>query len=391
MDRLFCLAALLVPILAVSACAAAPERRVVRPVAEFDIAPDGDFIVLPVTIGGRAYPFLLNTGLAATMIDTELRTKLELKKLLASDRERRASQPRERYGGLSATLGNLKLDFPEGVESGGYENVRRKLDLECYGEIGMDVLRPYVVLIDFDEGKLSLLGSLPTGWGDGIRITSLGGEGGAPTIGAAIPGMPQEKFIICTARAGNSIELRSELFSKLVDQQKLTTLDTEEEVRRASTISYKAGRLHAIQVGKHRHEQLVVSTGEQNTIALSYLSRYVVAFDFPRNRMHLKKGKRFDELDCVLNVNAVEIEREGHAAVAVTRVWPQAGASPLGLCAGDFVESINGRPVGRMSNWQVRRLLGQNGAPVSAAVRRGSETLKLTSKTTAAARPAATD
>src|SRR5947209_5419170 len=103
--------------------------------AEFDIGPDGDFILLPVTIGRQEHTFLLSTGLVTTMIDTALRTKFELMRLEPRGLSRRRGKPRERFGGLAATLGNVPLEFPNGVEAGTYDALREKLDLECSGEI----------------------------------------------------------------------------------------------------------------------------------------------------------------------------------------------------------------------------------------------------------------
>src|SRR5262249_47423219 len=150
----------------------------------------------PVTIGDRDYLFLVSTGLVTTTVDETLPAKFELQKLKIEVRGKRASQMRDRFGGLPARLGNLPLEFPGGVETGNYAAMREKLDLECHGEIGMDVLGRHIVQIDFDGGLLRLLASLPPAPGEAIRITPFGGEGGAPTIPVTLAGTPPEKFII---------------------------------------------------------------------------------------------------------------------------------------------------------------------------------------------------
>src|SRR5260370_35634852 len=100
-------------------------------IAEFEIAPDGDFIRLPVIVDQHEYRFLFSTGMTTTIIDDELRSKLDLKKVAVEIRGKRSSQMRERYGGFYATLGGIPLEFPAGVEAGDYAALSEKLDLEC--------------------------------------------------------------------------------------------------------------------------------------------------------------------------------------------------------------------------------------------------------------------
>src|SRR6266481_916338 len=56
---------------------AAADRKV-RVLAEFEVAPDGDFVLLPLVINRREYPFLVCTGLSTTVIDQSLREELDL-------------------------------------------------------------------------------------------------------------------------------------------------------------------------------------------------------------------------------------------------------------------------------------------------------------------------
>src|SRR5690242_12582075 len=99
--------------------AAAPPRQK-PPIAEFDVSSDGDFLLVPVTIDQHEYPFLLSTGLSTTMVDETLRKKFDLHKLEEPAGTQRGSSRRDRYGGLHANLGNIRLEFPEGVEAGDY-------------------------------------------------------------------------------------------------------------------------------------------------------------------------------------------------------------------------------------------------------------------------------
>lgn len=353
----------------------AADRRA-QPSAEFDVSPDGDFLVLPVVINQREYPFLVSTGLVTTVIDNSLREKLELTKLELKGPAGRGGQGGERFGGLHAAIGNIPLEFPGGVESGSFAAMHEKLDLPCVGELGMDVLRRYVVQIDFDEGKLRLLSAVPSGAGESLRITPMGAEGGAPMISVTIPGVPAEKFIVHTARAANSLELCHELFSRLEEKEKLAVLVQDKGTTRSAGVTYQCGRLPAVQIGKAKHDDLFVNTGEHNAVGLAYLARYVVTFDFPRNRLYWKHGRHFDDRDCRLSLSDDSLDRDKEA-VRIREVNPYGRAARLGLHRGDILETLNGRDAMRISNWQIRRVLGRDHGSLAAEVRRGSEKLQL--------------
>jgi hypothetical protein len=372
----------------ITGLAAAADIKPRQIIAEFEVAPDGDFIRVPVTIGQKEHVFLVNTGLVTSTIDQSLQKELDLPKIQVEIRGKRGGKIRDRFGGLEAALRNIPLEFPGGVETADYTALNDRLDLDCRGEIGMDVLQRYIVQIDFDQGILRFLASLPPSPGEALRITSLGGENGAPTVPATIPGLPPERCIVGTARGGSSLEIRSELLAQLAEKKQVEIFDKEKGATRSGGVSYQVGRLEAVQVGKFRHEGLIVNSAEQSGIGLSYLARFLVTIDFPRGKMYLKKGAHFDDPDSPLNLWEVGIGRDGDK-VSVREVGGYGPAHRLGLRASDIVESVNGCPVARLSNWQVRRLFGREGRPLTAVVRRGTE--RLTLQTDAPASSAAAD
>jgi hypothetical protein len=253
----------------------------------------------------------------------------------------------------------------------------------------MDVLRGYVIQIDFDEGVLRFLASLPTTPGEAIRMTPLDGEAGAPTVPGLVAGMPAQKFVVATSRAGNSLDIRSEILAQLEEKEKLTAVSKEKAVTRSGNVLFQTGRLESFQVGKFRHEGLLVNSGEKNGIGVSYLSRYLVTFDFPHSKLYLKKGAHFDDLDARLNLWDVGVERNDNK-LAIREVHDYSQAARMGLRAGDIVETLNGIDVRRFSNWQVRRLFGREGRALTAAIRRGTGKLTLRNDSAAAADDAET-
>ncbi|HEY3963305.1 MAG TPA: hypothetical protein VGM05_02030 [Planctomycetaceae bacterium] len=356
--------------------ASAAERKGVRPLAEFEIAPDGDFVLLPLIIHSREYRFLVCTGLSTTVIDEKLRDELELP--AAESRNTGGNRGKKRYK-LGARLGNFDLTFPAGVETGDYTTMREGLDLDFHGELGMDVLQRYIVQIDFDEGILRFLPAVPTGSGEAIRIFQQGQEYSVPILMLTVPGEKSQRFFVSTGRAGNSLDVDNKFLEELEEDEHVTVLSKEKAVARTGTRSFQTVRIESIQIGSFRHEGIIANSGEGNSVGLSYLSRYLVTFDFPRARMYLKKGANFDTVDAPLNMWQVAVERD-EKSVTVTQINPHGPAARLGLLPGDRIETLNERHAERLSSWQIRRVLGRCDLPLAAEVIRDGNLVTLKSE-----------
>ena len=358
-------------VLALAPMAWAADRKGAKALAEFEIAPDGDFVLLPLIINQREYRFLFCTGLVTTVIDQKLRDELDLP--VTEPRNNASSKGKKRYN-LTARLGNNELNFPDGVEASDYSSMREGLDLDFHGEIGMDVLRSQIVQVDFDAGIVRFLPAVPAGSGEAIKITQP--EYAVPILQLVVAGEKPQRFFVSTARAGNSLDIDNKFLAELEAKDKVTVLAKEEGVARSGTRSFRTVRLEAIQIGSFRHEGVIANSGEGNSVGLSYLSRFLVTFDFPHGKMFLKRGANFDLRDAPLNMWELAVER-GEKSVVVTSVNPHGPAARLGLMPGDRVESLNERRTQRMSNWQIRRVLGRPDLPIVAEISRDGAVLKL--------------
>ncbi|MBI3863315.1 MAG: hypothetical protein HY290_15600 [Planctomycetia bacterium] len=369
--------------LACAAPASAADRKV-RALAEFEVAPDGDFLLLPLVIHEREYRFLVCTALARTIIDAALAKELDLPAL--EPRNGGAGQEKKLFK-LNARLGSNSLDFAEGVEAGDYAAMREGLALDFHGELGMDVLRNQIVQIDFDEGVLRFLPLVPPASGEAIRILQPGQEYAVPIVQLLVPGEKPQKFFVSTARAGNSLDIDNRFLATLEENEKAAVLTKETGVARSGTRSFDTVRVEAIQIGSFRHEGIIGNSGEGNCVGLSYLSRYLVTFDFPKGKMYLKKGARYDAPDVRLNLAHMTVERDNRGVVLKT-VPAHGAAAQLGLVAGDKLESLNGRRAQRISTWQIRRVLGRTDLPLAAEVTRNGKLVSLKCDPLAAEEPA---
>ncbi|MBS0267055.1 MAG: hypothetical protein JSS02_34335 [Planctomycetes bacterium] len=359
--------------LATMACA---DSRKPAPTAEFEIAPAGDFVMLPVVIRQREYRFLVCTALWATTIDERLADQLELPEMTELP-----AQPTGGHSGkvrrrLEARIGPHPVSFGEGVETAQYDAMRQGLDLEIDGELGLDFLRRHIVQIDFDAGTLRLYSRLPSGVGEMVKIVHPGQEHAHPVVQLAIPGEKPQKFFISTGLGGSSLELENKLFATLQEKGKATVLLKEKAFSRAGTRALETVRLDAIQLGSFRQQQVIGNIGERNYLGLSFLSRFLVTIDFPNGRMYLKKGARFDEADVPLELWDVAFDHDSRTPL-VASVSPGGPVARLGLRPGDRLETLNDRPAGRWSHWYLRRTLGRIDVPLTVDITRGTERLQL--------------
>lgn len=350
----------------------APAHDRARSLAEFEIAPDGDFVLIPLIINHREYPFLVCTGIATTSIDSKLRDELQLPRVASRQ------SGRQRYQ-LHARLGESDLRFVDGVETADYSAMRTGLDLEFYGELGMDVFDGKIVQIDFDEGILRFLPFVPASSGRAFRLFQKGRRNAVPTLCVDLPGEKVDPFVVATGRVGNSLDIDSGLLTELERSGKATVLSKEPGVNRHGATSSQTAQVEEIQLGDFRSRKIIANSGEKRCVRLSYLARYLVTFDFRQGFVHLKKGAQFDLPDAEIDLTEAEVERAGQS-VTMTAVNPCGPAASLGLRTGDRLDVLNGRRTSRMSNWQIRRTLGRDDLPLTAEVVRAGELLKLKSE-----------
>lgn len=132
-------------------------------------------------------------------------------------------------------------------------------------------------------------------------------------------------------------------------------------------------RVREITLGDFRHRDMVFTESpEQNKIGLGYLSRYVITFDFPRMKIYLKPGKRFDEHDH-FDLSGISMRRRDDAVRASSVDQGSAGET-AGVRKGDVIEQIDERPAASVPLRGIRKLLSISGRHTLRVVR-GETTL----------------
>jgi hypothetical protein len=94
--------------------AAAPERSV-EVLERFAVRGDGDFLIAPVTIKGKVYRFILDTGCSSMICDSSLRPLLGARIDRIAIKGTQSTAEVERYAAPEAFVGKLPVPQTEPV------------------------------------------------------------------------------------------------------------------------------------------------------------------------------------------------------------------------------------------------------------------------------------
>ncbi len=116
---------------------------------------------------------------------------------------------------------------------------------------------------------------------------------------------------------------------------------------------------------------LIFSEARDNLLGLGFLSRHVVTFDFPHDRLYLKKGESFDKPD-EAGMCGVSLDRSDGRTV-VSAIYKGQPAAKAGIKAGDTILKLDGRDVSTYEMWEIRDLLRSgHGKEITMRIQRGS-------------------
>jgi hypothetical protein len=336
----------------------------------FPVPGDGDLLIVPVTIQGKQYPFIVDTGASLTVYDTTLLPLLGPCIGSVTVSTPRGNTKMNQYTAPEASVGKLPLPRTGPVLVSDQTMLWPRNEVDVRGVLGMDFLKQYVVRIDFDGGTLTFQSRL--GQGEGHRFPLHSGHvKDAPFVDADVSGMgPPERFLVDTGCRGK-IFLVEDLFSSLVTLNKVEWVTNQI----SSTGKTAWGHLTTLKMGRLEHRRLLVSTCRGSVLGLDFLSRYCATFDFPAGYLYLQKGKRFDKAD-VLNRTGLCLERRSGKTV-ISVLHPDSPAEKAGIKVGDVLVSVAGLEADLTRIYALRERFCVVGENIPVTLTRGAKLLKL--------------
>jgi hypothetical protein len=350
------------------------DRKLI--VEEFDVAKDGDDLLLPVRFRDKTYLFVLDTGASFTAYDLSLRPLLgkpiKTMKVTAFGK----NVPLEFFQSPHASVGKLSIHTSVPVATVDFKRWREISGTEIYGVLGMDFLRHQIVHIDRDLGKVLFLKGGRAYPGD--SVTFFYSDDGTPEIELNLQSSKKEWFSIDTGDGGmGSGGLSSNVFQSLIKGKDLELLKMDAfHSNLSGTSRIETGIARQVKLGPFTHRNLVFCEEGSNVLGLNYWSRYVATFDFPAQKAYLKEGREYNLPD-EINRSGLHILRiDGRTCVhSVDKDSP---ASAKGIAAEDVIVKFDGKSPDQISMFSLRRLLSSPGKSVHIVIRRGKEERELT-------------
>lgn len=328
---------------------------------EFDIAKRGDLLLVPMTIAGKSYPFVLATNSERTIVDVRLRNLLG--KSLGERTDDTSDVPRwEEFSPVPMKIGKIAVRAAQRLQCANIAMLFGETSgHDVFGVIGHDLLRDRVVQIDFDTGKLCLRAAgpkiePPLG---ARRHPMFAGSNGYPTIILNVEGAGIDSFVVDTSFTG-PVTLRPYSMRKLIKKGAITC------VRRANFIArdgrelvQHVGRLRGLGLSEYPTvPNIRVMNSDYETVGLTFLSRFSLIFDFKNEELFMLQGARFEEPDSDDWSDMMMVHNDGR--VTIKKTATNGAAELAGIRAGDVVVEVNGKLAATLTLFQIRQLLSKS-------------------------------
>ena len=331
-------------------------------IATFDVARNGDVLLLPIAIGDRQYQFMVDTADAHTWVDVTLQSQLESVEKTSSIGGK--AYPAYRFAATLDGESHVPVTDDEAACKD-FSRIRAVYGHDIRGGLGMNLLKRHVIQVDFDARRLSLLKAVSEA--DGREFRLIYNKRDQPMLDIELDEGETTAFVVSSASSRGCISLNRFRTDNLIEKGRFESRAPPSWFWTGETDKLnRRGRLDRFSLGEFQHEQVTVREASENTIGLSLLSRYVVTFDFPHSRLYLKKGKRFAEPHrCDLSgLELIKVDGE----TRIEDVRPQTPADAVGLQAKDQILNVDGKNASSLSLFELRSLLMQEGARVKLVV-----------------------
>lgn len=366
-----CIGALIIaPFVLYAHRANAPPEGENRRKIEFAVVPGGDLLLLPVTIHDREYSFLLDTGATGNNYDISLLPSANpIRTVVTQTFSGKVSVPV--YEGPKSKVASMLLEHGEGVTISNFKTLSMAAGYDVKGQIGMSHLRNHIVQIDFDRGIVRFLEKESRLEGERFELSS---DLGVYSINVKL-GTTESAAVMVDTGFNSELSLESGVFDLVRFSGELK----ESRPRRSRSVSAygvvsstRRGTLAELSFGTFNFTDVSVSRSNGiNAIGLALLSRFLVTFDFPNQKLYLKPSKNFGRPSWRDAIGFGLVLKEDR--VVILDVETGSAAADVGIEDEDILLEVDGRDARKSSLFELRVLFTHAGEKHRLKVRRGEE------------------
>lgn len=364
---------------------------------EIPIEIHNNLVVVPVLLNGMLpLKFIVDTGVR-TAILTE-KTYTDILNLSYSRKYTIAGPGGENIIEAYVTNG-VELQLP-GVNGRGhallvlqedYLELRNNLGTDVHGVLGYELFSRFVVKVDYRQKTLTLM--MPEKLRPGRKFESIpiSIEDTKPYINVGVTqsnGEKKKMKFLVDSGASHSLLIEPMSDSTLV----IPTNTVSCVVGRGlgGAIRGKSGRIRELEIGNYKMENVIANFPDPNsymdtlklgntfrngTLGGEILSRFVVIYDFSKERIYLKKNHDFKK-GFYYNLSGLTIRAMGNRlnTFEITDIRKHSSSDKAGLKIGDQIVSVNGLSVKDLDLNQLNGYLNlKPGKKVLVSVKRNNE------------------
>ncbi len=324
-----------------------------------------NLIVIPVVLND-ALPlkFILDTGVRTTILTQKTFTDILN---LVYARKYTISGPGENNFVDAYVTNNVSLELP-GVHGRGhamlvlgkdYLELRNYLGADVHGILGYELFSRFIIQIDYERKILTLM--LPEKFRKSRKFQSL-----------PISIQDTKPYIHAPVVFENGLTLNAKLLMDSGASHGLMLEPTSDPIIQVPTNSVssligrglggeivgKVGRIKSIELGSFKLDRVIANFPDPNSYSDSIkvgnvyrngaiggeiLSRFVVIFNFPEEKVYLKKNSSFKK-NFYYNLSGLTMKAKGSQLniFEVMEVRDQSPSNVGGILPGDIIESLNG-------------------------------------------------
>jgi hypothetical protein len=319
-------------------------------VQEFDIRSAGDALLIPCEFDGETRPFVLDSGCGVNTLDL---TALEKFKGAYGTTKLKTEAGTVDVPYLSA--GQLS-EFPKIVLAGekidstaiwfvDLAPLRRAIDRDFAGVLGLEFFCDHVVQIDYAAGKLRIMDwrTEPDDWG--VEIPLKFDTKARQAVVERIQVAGRELTALLDTGSSFSLTVDETVFDDLVTERRVNRQFTTRAwmAGARSATDRMAGYVDEVRIGPFRQVDVpVAQTHGPAVIGNQFLRRFTVTIDLAAQCLFLKPREEFTDSGTrpLSGMGLVRI----NGKLVVDSCVQESPADRAGLREGDIVEEFNGTP-----------------------------------------------